>query len=46
MEEEEDITFTDWKGVDDYRDPIDPTLLSANFVVVLSEMARIIDYRV
>ena len=30
-EEEDDIHFPDWKGVDDYRDSVDPKSLSANF---------------
>ena len=25
MEEEDNINFTDWKGVDEYRDTVDPT---------------------
>ena len=27
-EEEEEITFTSWKGVYEYRDPVEPTSLS------------------
>ena len=31
MEEEDYTTFPSWKGVDEYRDPVDPTSLAANF---------------
>ena len=31
-EEEDYIHFPYWKGVDEYRDPVDPTSLSDNFV--------------
>ena len=33
-EEEYIIPFLTYKGVDEYRDPIDPTSLSANFAAV------------
>ena len=31
-EKEEDIPFPFWKGVEEYREPVDPTSLSAKFV--------------
>ena len=31
MEEEDDITFSEFKGFNEYRYPVDPTSLSANF---------------
>ena len=30
-EEEDNTPFTYWKGIDEYRDPIDSTSLTANF---------------
>ena len=44
-EEVDDITFIDWKGVDEHRDPIDPTVLSDNFVVVFPEATSLLNYR-
>ena len=38
MEEEYDIPLTYWKVVDEYRDAVDPTSLSANFVAVFLEV--------
>ena len=39
MEEDYDIPFTDWKGVGEYQDSVEPTSLSANFATVFSEVA-------
>ena len=41
-EEEDNIHFTSWKGVDEYQDPVDPTLLSANFAAVFPEVESLI----
>ena len=43
MEEEGDIPFPSWKGVDEYQDPVDPTSLSSKFVVVFLEMASLVN---
>ena len=37
-EEEGDINFPSWKGVDEYQDPLEPTLLSAYFADVFPEL--------
>ena len=36
-EEEDEISSTDWKVVDKYRDPVEPTSPLANFAAVLPE---------
>ena len=43
MEEEGNIPFPSWKGVDEYRDPVDPTSLSANFAAVFLEVESILN---
>ena len=45
-EEEDKITFPDWKGVDDYRDFVDPNSLYVNFAAVFPEVARLLNYHV
>ena len=45
-EEEDKITFTDWKGVDEYRDLVDTTSLSANFTAVFPEEVSLLNTRV
>ena len=35
--------FPDLKGVDEYRDPVEPTLLSADFTAVFLEVARLLN---
>ena len=37
-EEEEVIPLPYWKGVDEYRDPIEPNSLSTNFTAVFTEV--------
>ena len=44
MEEDDNITFTYWKRVDEYRYPVDPTLLSENFVAVFMNVASLLNY--
>ena len=46
MEEEDNINFTDWKGVDEYRDTVDPTSLLYNSAVMFTEVASLINYHV
>ena len=46
MEEDGETPLTSWKGVDEYRDPVYPTSLSANFADVYTEVARLLIYRV
>ena len=46
MEEEDEIYFPTWKGVGDYRDPIDPTSLSANFEDVFPEVTSLLNSHV
>ena len=36
------MPFPDWKGVDEYRDPVDPTLLSSNSASVFMEVKRLL----
>ena len=43
MEEEVDIPFPTWKGVDTYRDPVDPTSLSYKFAAVFMEVASFLN---
>ena len=43
-EEYNNIHFPSWKGVDDYQDPFDPSLLSANFLAVFLEVPSVINY--
>ena len=43
MEEEDEIPFPYWKGVDEHQDPVDPTSLSANFVAVFPEVASLLN---
>ena len=45
-EEEDNIPFPDWKGVDEYQYPVYPTSLSANFAAVFLEVASILNYSV
>ena len=45
-EEEYGITFLDWKVVGEYQDPVDPNLLSANFLSILPEVASLINSHV
>ena len=45
-EEEDDITFSTWEGVNAYRDPVDPTSLSSKFVAVFTEAECLLNYRV
>ena len=44
MEEEKDIYFPYWKGVDEYQDLVDPTSPSANFAAVFLEVASLINF--
>ena len=44
MEEQVDLTFLKWKGVDEERDPVDPTSLSANFVAQFPEAEILLNY--
>ena len=44
MEEEDDVPFTDWKGVDEYQKPIEPTSLSDNFVAMFPEAESLLNY--
>ena len=46
MEEEYDIPFSIWKGVDEYQEPLDPTSLSANFAAMFLEVASLLNTRV
>ena len=45
-EEEYDIPFPYWKGVDEYRDPVEPNSLSANFAAVFPEVSSLLNSRV
>ena len=45
-EEENDIPFIYWEGVDEYQGPTDPTSLSAKFVAVLPEVKILLTERV
>ena len=42
-EEEDIIIFPYCKGVDDYRDSVDPTSLSANFADVFTDVATLLN---
>ena len=42
-EEESAITFTSWKGVDEYRYPVEPTSSSANFALVFTEVGSLLN---
>ena len=42
-EEDDNISFPSWKGVDEYRDPVDPTSLSAKFMAVFPEVASLLN---
>ena len=44
--EEYNIPLPSWKGVGDYRDPVEPTSLSSNFAAVILELASLINSRV
>ena len=44
MGEEYIIPFTDCKGVCEYREPVDSTLLSSNFEAVFPEVSIILNY--
>ena len=43
IEEEDGTHFPDWKGVDDYWDPVDPNYLSVQFVAVLLEVVSLLN---
>ena len=45
-EEEDDITFSTWEGVNAYQDPVDPTSLSSKFAAVFTEAESLLNYRV
>ena len=45
-EEEDDIIFPYCKGVDDYRNPVYPYSLSANFSAVFPEVASLLNSHV
>ena len=45
-EEEGNIPSPSCKGVDEYRDPVDPTSLSANFAAVFPEVVSLLNSRV
>ena len=45
-EEEDTIPFPDWKGIDEYRDPVYPNLLSANFADVFLKVASLLNSHV
>ena len=40
------MPFPDWKGVDEYRYPVDPHPLSSNFAEVFPEVASLLNVRV
>ena len=42
-EEEDNTPFPDWKGVEEYWDPVDPKLLSVNFTALFTEVASILN---
>ena len=42
----DEIPFPTWKGLDEYREPVDPTSLSANFADVFPEVASLINSHV
>ena len=44
MEEEDDRNFPDWKGSNEYQEPIGPTSLLANFVSVSLEAVILLNY--
>ena len=45
-EEEGATNFPSWKGVDEYHYPVEPTLLSANFTAVFTEVASLLNSNV
>ena len=45
-EEQGDIIFPYWKGVDEYQDSVDPNSLSSRFAAVFPEVASLLKYRV
>ena len=45
-EEEDGIHFPSCKVVDEYRDLVDPTSLSANFAAVFTDVESLLNYRV
>ena len=45
-EEEYDIPCLDWKGVDEYQEPVGSNSLSANFAAVFLEVASLLNSRV
>ena len=46
MEEDDDIPFQEWEGVDEYQDPVYHNLLSVNFVAVFLEVPSLLNSRV
>ena len=42
--EEDGIPFTDWKVVDEYREPIDPNCLSESFAAVFLKVETLLNY--
>ena len=45
-EEEDNTNLPSWKGVDEYRDPVDPTSLSDTFEAVFLEVESLLNYSV
>ena len=43
MKEEDGIPFPEWKGVDEYWDPVDPETLSTNFPDLFPEVSRLLN---
>ena len=43
FEQEGNLPFLSWKGVDEYQYPVDLTSLSANFVAVFLEFASLLN---
>ena len=46
MEEEGNIPFPTWNGVDEYQDPVDPISLLDNFAAAFPEVASLLNSRV
>ena len=44
MEEEDNINLPYWNVVDEYLNPVEPTLLSANLEAVILEAASLLNY--
>ena len=45
MEEEDNINLPYWNVVDEYLNPVEPTLLSANLEAVILEAASLLNYQ-